>query len=112
MARQPEHVRACFDCHSNEVEYPWYSAIAPASWAVQLHVEQGRNKVNYSGWDRPQKSGRESAETVMDGEMPPSYYTLLTHQAARLTDSEIQDLINGLIATFGTEDDEHEDDDY
>jgi hypothetical protein len=99
-------VRACFDCHSNEVEYPWYSKVAPASWAVQLHVEQGRNKVNYSEWDRPQKEANKSAETVEDGEMPPSYYTLLTHKAARLTDAETQDLIDGLIATFGTEDDD------
>jgi len=104
-------VRACFDCHSNEVDYPWYSRIAPASWAVQLHVEQGRDKVNYSEWDRPQEKADESAETVEDGEMPPTYYTLLTHDAARLTDAERQDLIDGLIATFGTEGDEHEEDD-
>jgi amino acid transporter len=104
-------VRACFDCHSNEVEYPWYSRIAPASWAVQLHVEQGRDKVNYSEWDRPQDKADKSAETVMDGEMPPTYYTLLTHDAARLTDAERQDLIDGLIATFGTETDEDEVDD-
>jgi len=104
-------VRACFDCHSNEVEYPWYSKIAPMSWAVQLHVEEGRDKVNYSEWDRPQDEGEESAETVSDGEMPPTYYTLLTHSAARLTDAERRDLIDGLTATFGTDDeDEHDDD--
>jgi hypothetical protein len=104
-------VRACFDCHSNEVEYPWYSGIAPISWAVQLHVEQGRAKVNYSEWDRPQKEGDESAETVVEGEMPPSYYTLLTHSAARLTDAERQELIDGLTATFGTDDREDGHDD-
>jgi hypothetical protein len=104
-------VRACFDCHSNEVEYPWYSKIAPMSWAVQLHVEEGRDKVNYSEWDRPQEEAEESAETVRDGEMPPTYYTLLTHSAARLTDAERRDLIDGLTATFGTDDeDEHDDD--
>jgi hypothetical protein len=103
-------VRACFDCHSNEVEYPWYSGIAPMSWAVQLHVEQGRGKVNYSEWDHPQEEADESAETVIDGEMPPTYYTLLTHSAARLTDAERQELIDGLEATFGTDDRDGDDD--
>jgi hypothetical protein len=104
-------VRACFDCHSNEVEYPWYSGIAPMSWAVQLHVEEGRAKVNYSEWDRPQEEGDESAESVVEGEMPPRYYTLLTHRAARLTDAERQELIDGLNATFGADggDDGHDD---
>ena len=94
-------VRACFDCHSNEVVYPWYSKVAPMSWAVELHVDQGRADVNYSEWDRPQEKADKSAETVIEGEMPPSYYTLLTHSEARLTDAEIQELIDGLEATFG-----------
>jgi hypothetical protein len=104
-------VRACFDCHSNEVDYPWYSGIAPMSWAVQLHVEQGRGEVNYSEWDLPQREGDESAETVIEGEMPPAYYTLLTHSAARLTDAEREELIDGLDATLGTDDadDGHDD---
>jgi hypothetical protein len=104
-------VLACFDCHSNEVEYPWYSRIAPVSWAVQSHVDSGRSKVNYSEWDRPQKKADESAETVTDGEMPPAYFTRFTHAEARLTDAELQQLIDGLEATFGSEDDDKEDDD-
>jgi len=95
-------VRACFDCHSNEVEYPWYSNVAPMSWAVQLHVDEGRRKVNYSEWDVPQREADESAETVAEGEMPPGYYTLVTHNAARLTDAERSELIQGLKATLGT----------
>lgn len=97
--------RACFDCHSNEVAYPWYSQIAPASWAVQAHIDSGRSKVNYSEWDQPQEDADESAETVIDGEMPPAYYTRLTHAGARLSDTERRQLIDGLIATFGTGDD-------
>ena len=104
-------VLACFDCHSNEVEYPWYSSIAPMSWAVQLHVEQGRAKVNYSEWDHPQKEADESAESVIEGGMPPTYYTLLTHSAARLSDAERQELIDGLNATFETADREDGHDD-
>jgi len=104
-------VRACFDCHSNEVEYPWYSQIAPVSWAVQAHIDSGRSKVNYSEWDQPQKKADESAETVIDGEMPPAYFTRFTHAEARLSETERQQLIDGLIATFGDEDDGDEDDD-
>jgi hypothetical protein len=78
---------------------------------MQLHVEEGRANVNYSEWDRPQEEGDESAETVVEGEMPPSYYTLLTHSAARLTDAERQELIDGLTATFGTDDREDGHDD-
>jgi len=104
-------VLACFDCHSNEVDYPWYSRIAPVSWAVQSHIDSGRSKVNYSEWDRPQKKADESAETVIDGGMPPAYFTRFTHAEARLTDVELQQLIDGLEATFGSEGDDKEDDD-
>ena len=97
-------VRACFNCHSNEVEYPWYSRIAPASWAVQTHVQQARDKVNYSEWDKPQDEAEESAETVSEGEMPPGYFTRLAHPGARLTDGELSELIAGLESTFESHD--------
>jgi hypothetical protein len=97
-------VRACFDCHSNEVEYPWYSNIAPISWAVQSHVDAGRAKVNYSEWDQPQDKADESAETVRDGEMPPPSYTRFAHADAMLSDAELRRLIAGLVATFGDDD--------
>ncbi len=104
-------VRACFDCHSNEIEYPWYSQIAPVSWAVQAHIDSGRSKVNYSEWDQPQKKADKSAETVIDDEMPPAYFTRFTHAEARLSEAERQQLIDGLTATFGGEDDGDDDDD-
>lgn len=94
-------VRACFDCHSNEVEYPWYANVAPFSWAIQTHIEEGRSDLNFSEWDRRQKNADESAETVRDGEMPPDYFTRFTHPEARFTDAEEQQLIRGLVATFG-----------
>lgn len=94
-------VRACYDCHSNETVWPWYSTIAPASWLLQYDVDEGRREVNYSEWDRPQREARESAETVQKGTMPPSYYVLL-HPAARLSSAEREALIRGLVATFGS----------
>ena len=99
-------VKACFDCHSNEVEYPWYANVAPVSWAVQSHVTGGRHDLNYSEWNRPQEEAHESAETVEDGSMPPWYYELV--RPGLLSDAEKQDLIRGLEATFGTEESESE----
>jgi hypothetical protein len=91
-------VRACFDCHSNQTVWPWYSNLAPASWLVQRDVHVGRLKVNFSEWDRPQEEADESAETVQDGTMPPWYYPW-----GRLSPEERTALIRGLQATFGNE---------
>ena len=91
-------VRACFDCHSNETTWPWYSSIAPLSWLIQRDVDEGRERLNFSEWNRRQRSG-ESAETVREGEMPPPYYTV-THPNARLSDSEMQALAQGLTASL------------
>ena len=44
--------RACFDCHSNETRWPWYSHVAPTSWLVQNHVDEGREVLNFSDWNR------------------------------------------------------------
>lgn len=95
-------VRACFDCHSNETVWPWYSNVAPVSWLVQYDVDKGRRELNYSEWDRRQEEAGESAETVQKGSMPPAYYVWL-HPEARLTAAERAELIAGLQATFGTE---------
>jgi hypothetical protein len=75
--------------------------VAPVSWLVQRDVDQGREELNYSEWNRPQE-GEESAETVRDGSMPPRAY-LLTHPEASLTDGELAALADGLAATFGDE---------
>jgi hypothetical protein len=95
-------VRACFDCHSNEVVWPWYSNVAPLSWAVWKHVEDGRNKVNYQEWDLPQRNGDESLDETKNGSMPPGYYTFGgLHSDANLTDAEMAALLEGLAATPG-----------
>ena len=87
--------RACFDCHSNQTHWPWYSHVAPMSWLVQDHVDEGRRELNFSEWSGASSEAREAAETVRDGEMPPRSYLLL-HPEARLSDQEIQVLIDGL----------------
>ena len=95
-------VRACFGCHSNEVEYPPYASVAPISWVVQSHVDEGREKVNYSEFDRRQREAHETLEVIAEGSMPPHYYTLLgLHPEAQLTEAEISTLIAGIKATPG-----------
>ncbi|HET8738560.1 MAG TPA: heme-binding domain-containing protein [Acidimicrobiia bacterium] len=102
-------VRACYDCHSNETEWPWYSNVAPISWLVQRDVDEGREELDFSEWNLSQE-GDESAETVREGSMPPSQY-LLTHPEARLTDAELAALEAGLVATFGEDLDDEDDED-
>jgi hypothetical protein len=92
-------VRACYDCHSNETVWPWYSDIAPVSWLTTNHIVEGRGVLNFSTWDQGFGDLREVTETIREGEMPPRYYTFL-HSAARLSDAEQQQLIDGLRRTF------------
>lgn len=94
--------RACADCHSNETKWPWYSNIAPASWLITRDVVQGREEFNVSEWGRPDNEGDDAAKLVQNGEMPPWFYLPL-HPEANLSPVERQQLINGLLATFGGE---------
>ncbi len=95
-------VYACYGCHSNEVEWPWYSNIAPISWVVTLHVDDGREKVNYSEFDTDRGDAEETIEVIREGSMPPAYYTVLgLHPGARLGDAEIAELVAGLRLTPG-----------
>jgi hypothetical protein len=93
-------VRACFDCHSNDTVWPWYSNVAPASWFVQDHVEQGRVQLNLSEFGIGRQEMSRTDEVVRNGEMPPGYYTPL-HPASQLSATESDELIRGLQATFG-----------
>ena len=103
-------VRACFDCHSNETEWPWYSHVAPVSWLVQHDVDDGRKHLNFSEWDRPQEDAHEAAEEAEEGEMPPWFYLPL-HAHARLSDPERGALVRGFLATLGESDRRHHEDD-
>jgi len=85
----------CFECHSNETTWPWYSNIAPASWLIQFDVERGRRKFNFSEWNTNHGEAGEMAEVIQSGEMPPIQYTLF-HPNSRLNSQQKQDLINAL----------------
>jgi len=93
--------KACFDCHSNETTWPWYSKIAPLSWVVYWDVIEGREHLNFSEWkggagkhEQPDKIAKE----VIGGEMPPPQY-YLAHPEAKLGDRDKKVLIEGLAAT-------------
>ncbi|MBW2494046.1 MAG: heme-binding domain-containing protein [Deltaproteobacteria bacterium] len=96
---------ACKDCHSNETTWPWYASIAPVSWLVYHDVEEGRSEFNVSRWGQGKQEADEAAKMVRKGKMPPRYY-LPAHPEARLGDTDERDLIRGLVATFGEEEDD------
>ena len=92
--------QACFDCHSNETEWPAYSRVAPVSWLIQRDVSQGRTVLNFSEWQRPQEEAKEAAEGVLEGDMPLRIYRLM-HAHARLRAADRERLARGLERTLG-----------
>ena len=92
---------ACFDCHSNETRYPWYSNIAPMAWLVNQDINKGRQKMNFSTGSKLFTD--EMQDNIESGKMPKSIYLPL-HPEANLTAEQKQQLIDGLIATFGEQD--------
>ncbi|MCJ7933139.1 MAG: heme-binding domain-containing protein [Chryseobacterium sp.] len=101
----PDHVAkiirtSCYDCHSNETKYPWYSNISPASWFVKNHINEGRKHLNFSTFavyepKRQLHKLEEAIEMVQKKEMPlESYY--LGHQNAKLTDEQRTELVRYL----------------
>lgn len=92
--------QACFDCHSNETEWPPYSRVAPISWLIQRDVSEGRAVLNFSEWQRPQEEAKEAAEEVLEGEMPLPGYQLM-HARARLSATDRERLARGLERSLG-----------
>lgn len=90
-------VAACYDCHSNETEWPVYSYVAPMSWLVRRDVDDGRAELNFSTWDESESDADDAADEIEDGSMPPSQYLPL-HPDARLSDEEQAVLIEALEA--------------
>jgi mono/diheme cytochrome c family protein len=90
--------RACFDCHSNETQWPWYSYVAPVSWLVTNDVKEGRATFNFSDWHAGDMQGSYMAQIIAAGRMPLPPY-LLMHPEAQLSAADKQALIDGLKAT-------------
>lgn len=92
----------CYDCHSNETDWPWYSSVAPVSWLVAEDVVDGREHLNFSTWDEPNHGAEEIVEVVEEGEMPLARYVVL-HPGARLDDESRAALAAGLRATLAAD---------
>ena len=90
---------ACLDCHSNLTDWKWYSNIAPFSWLIYRDVVEGRGKLNFSEWDKPQAAADEVVEAVREGSMPPVQYKPL-HSGARLSSAQRDELVRGLQRTL------------
>lgn len=85
-------MRSCYDCHSNETVWPWYSYIAPGSWLLADDVGDGRAGLNFSEWSgyddaSKQKKIKETWKEVKEGEMPQGFYVVI-HPEAKLSDAD------------------------
>jgi Haem-binding domain len=94
---------ACYDCHSDETRWPWYSHVAPVSWLIADDVKEGRRHVNFSDWPfaDPSRAARyleDMSDELGYDEMPPAQYQWM-HPAAQLSTDERQQLIKWADAT-------------
>ena len=85
---------ACYDCHSNNTNYPWYTYLQPVGWMLANHIRHGKKELNFNEFGsytaRRQRSKLKAiANQVKDGEMPLNSYTLM-HKDARLTREQKQ----------------------
>jgi hypothetical protein len=97
--------RACFDCHSNQTQWPWYDKLPISSWLAALDTFRGRRHLNFSEWGinlpgtERSRSVNEIVRAIQNGSMPPDLYTLI-HPDAKLTPAEKQQLMDGLLASL------------
>ncbi|KJD33276.1 cytochrome C [Tamlana sedimentorum] len=85
---------ACFDCHSDTTNYPWYSKITPVNYWLAEHIEDGKKHLNFSNWvgnsvKRKDHKMDELIEEIEEHKMPLESYTLI-HKDAKLSESQIE----------------------
>jgi hypothetical protein len=88
---------SCYDCHSSETKWPWYSYVAPVSFYIVRDVKAGRAAMSFSDWPqddpkRARKRWRHIADEVEGGSMPPPNYTRI-HRQTRLDDAQRAELL-------------------
>lgn len=91
---------ACWDCHSNQLNKPWYAEIAPVSWWIKHHMDEGRHELNFSEWGKYSLKKKkhklhECLEMLEEDEMAPGYYKFM-HREARLDDAKRNELMSYL----------------
>jgi len=97
VASPPGHVAeliksSCYDCHSNQTVYPWYSKVAPVSWYLQMHIKEGKEDMNASEYGSMEKTDKiellvDICEVVEAGTMPLISFTLI-HKSAKLSQED------------------------
>lgn len=105
MAQAPPEIAdivktSCYDCHSYQTHYPWYSQIAPVSWFLKNHINEGREHMNFSKWagypsEKQISMRKECAEEIKENGMPLKSYTII-HSDAKITAASRQALIDWL----------------
>jgi hypothetical protein len=93
---------SCYDCHSHETVWPWYSRVAPVSWLIASDAKEGRRKLNFSAWDRysPEKQSvliSDMIDQMKEGEMPPAPYTWM-HTGSDITPDKLK-----ILETWATQ---------
>ncbi|MFN8326434.1 MAG: heme-binding domain-containing protein [Flavobacteriaceae bacterium] len=88
---------SCYDCHSNETKYPWYSSVQPAAWFLKGHIDEGREELNFSTYGDYQTKRKdhkleEIIELIEKDEMPLASYTII-HKEASLSEENKTKLI-------------------
>ncbi len=89
---------SCADCHSNYTKYPWYSEIAPVSWYLAQHVNEGKEHLNFSEWtsynkDQKKHILKDLKEELKGNEMPLRSY-LIIHENAKMNKNQYKTLLN------------------
>ncbi len=103
---------ACYDCHSNHTEYPWYTSVAPVSWWIKGHINGAKKHLNFSEWTaydakKADHKLEECFEMVSDGKMPLKSYTWL-HSEAKMTAVQSKELADWFEGLRNGEDEDHE----
>lgn len=92
---------ACYDCHSYETKWPFYSYIAPMSWSIKSHVEDGRASLNFSIWENYNEVAKQKLQKeifrTMYASMPPSSY-IVFHKEAELSNEQRKEVRDWLIS--------------
>ncbi|MDC7994148.1 MULTISPECIES: heme-binding domain-containing protein [Flavobacteriaceae] len=89
---------SCYDCHSNNTQYPWYNRVQPVAWFLEDHIKEGKAELNFNEWDslssrRKTSKLRSIIKQIESGEMPLDSYTLI-HRDAKFSKEETEEIIN------------------
>lgn len=93
---------SCYDCHSNNTQYPWYNNIQPVAWFLEDHIKEAKSELNFNEWDslstrRKKSKLRSITKQIESGEMPLNSYTLI-HKDAKFLEKEAEEIINWITS--------------